>query len=89
MGLKKIARPLNKARNQYIAWLKKKKAKCINEYVGNSALWDYYRSISGFIDGRLYTVNFEMWKGNSRIDYRDESNSYDRLSIDEFLQLLD
>lgn len=91
MGIKKIARPINKAKNTYISWLKSKGAEDIDEYKGTGIAkeWDYYRNVSAFIDESLYVVYFEMWGGNVKIKYRDEENSYIFTSIDEFLLLIE
>lgn len=89
MGLKKIARPINKAKNQFLKWLKDNKAESISEFEGElSNSWDYYRSVDGFICGDFYMVVFMMWQGDVEIDYRDESNRYQGIGIDEFLQLI-
>tara|TARA_R110000850_G_C9910834_1_gene460586 strand:- start:103 stop:375 length:273 start_codon:yes stop_codon:yes gene_type:complete len=90
MGVKKIARPLNKAKNDFVKWLKKNKATDIDVYEGPPALeWDYYRSVSGFIGDDLFTVYFEMWYGQLKISYSDESNYYDDMTIEEFMQIID
>ncbi|MFC4230598.1 hypothetical protein ACFOW1_01760 [Parasediminibacterium paludis] len=89
MNIKKIARPLNKAKNTFIQWLKENKATDIDVFEGEkSDEWDYYRTISAFIGENLYTVYFTMWQGKIKIDYSDEENRYSNMSIDEFLQLL-
>ena len=42
MGVKKIARPLNKLKNGFKKWLKVNNANCINEYIGDDGEdWDY------------------------------------------------
>lgn len=90
MGVKAIARPINKAKNQFVKWLKDNKATDIDIFEGKpSNEWDYYRMVSGFIGEDLYTVTFMMWIGRVSISYSDESNSYVKLSIDEFLELID
>ena len=89
MGIKKIARPINKAKNSFVKWLKDHNAEDIDIFEGEkSSHWDYYRSISAFIGERLYTVYFQMWDGKISIDYRDEENEYNGMSIDEFLELI-
>lgn len=90
MGVKKIARPLNKAKNEFIKWLKKNKATNIEIFEGTpNTEWDYYRSVEAFIGEDLYVVYFMMWQGKINIEYRDGYNSYEKLSIDEFLDLLE
>lgn len=90
MGIKKIARPINKAKNQFVKWLKDNKAEDIDEYEGEkSNEWDYYRTVSAFIGQSLYTVYFEMWHGDIKISYSDEENNHNDMSVEEFLQLID
>lgn len=89
MGIKKKCRPLNQAKNTFIKWLKDNNAECIESFTGeDDGEWDYYNVVSGFIDESLYTVYFTMWKDTVKIDYSDENNRYDKLSIEEFLQLI-
>ncbi len=89
MGIKKIARPINKAKNTFLKWLKDNNAECVDEFGGeDSCEWDYYRSVDGFIGEKLYVVRFMIWNGKINIDYSDEENFYSKLSIDDFLQLI-
>ena len=88
MNIKKTARPLNKAKNIFVQWLRKKKAIDIDVYKGTVPDWDYYQVVSAFIDKRFYNVYFTMWKGVVKIDYSDEENKYYNMSLDDFLQLL-
>ena len=89
MGIKKIARPINRTKNLFIKWLKDNGATDIDEFEGEkSHEWDYYRNVSGFIGESLYTVYFQMWKGIISIKYSDEENSYDKMSIEEFNELI-
>jgi len=89
MGIKKIARPINKAKNIFVKWLKDNNADNIDVYEGDdSGDWDYYRNVSGFIGESLYVVYFEMWDGRVSITYRDEENTYNKMSVDEFLGLI-
>jgi len=39
MGIKKIARPINSAKNKFIQWLKDNKAENIDEYEGEKKRW--------------------------------------------------
>ena len=88
MGIKKIARPINKAKNDFVAWLKENKAEGIDVYEGvDSDCWDYYRNVSAFIGDSLYVVYFQMWDGKVEITYRDEEVKYNKLTIIEFMQL--
>jgi hypothetical protein len=90
MGIKKIARPMNKAKNAFVKWLKDNNATDIDGLKDNPSdnEWDYYMMISGFIVDRLYMVSFMVWQGKERIDYSDDENRYNEISIDEFMQLL-
>jgi len=90
MAIKKIARPVNEAKNKFIQWLKYNKAESIDEYEGKeSSEWDYYRVISAFIGNDLYIVYFMVWNGKIEIDYHDEENNYKKLTVIDFLQLID
>lgn len=90
MGIKKVARPMNKAKNAFVKWLKDNKATNIDGLDGplSDEEWDYYAMISGFIDDRLYTVAFMVWQGKEMIDYSDEECRYSRISISEFMELI-
>ena len=90
MGIKKIARPMNKAKNAFVKWLKDNNATGIDglEDQPSDSDWDYYMMISAFIGEGLYTVAFTVWNGKESIDYSDEKNRYSDMSIDEFMELL-
>ena len=90
MGIKKIARPMNKAKNSFVSWLMRHKADNIDgiDDKPTSDEWDYYMVISGFIGNNLYTASFMVWRGKERIDYSDEENRYCNMSIAEFIELL-
>lgn len=92
MGIKKIARPLNKAKNEFVKWLKNNNGDNIDVYYGhdvdNQKEWDYYCCVSGFVNDSLYTIYFTMWNGQQKIEYSDEENSYDNLTIEDFLELI-
>lgn len=89
MGIKKIARPINKAKNQFVKWLKDRDAEAISEFEGEkSHEWDYYRQVDGFVGDTLYVVIFSIWNGRVSIDYSGEENRYENLSVEEFLELI-
>lgn len=89
MGIKKVARPMNKAKNDFVKWLKDNNAEDIDVYEGEgSSEWDYYRSVSAFINDSLHIVCFMVWGGEESIDYRDPSNAYNKISITEFKDLI-
>ena len=90
-GLKKIVRPLNKIKNEYLQWLKDRNAYSIDIYDTKNETyseWDYYVVVSAFIKDTLYTVYFMMWNGRIDIDYSDEENRYNKMNIEEFKQLI-
>ena len=80
----------NRAKNTFVKWLKDNKAEDIDIYEGEDGdeSWDYYRCVSGFIGDNLYTVYFMVWEGDISISYSDEGNSYSKMSIEEFLDLI-
>lgn len=90
-GIKKNIRPLNKVKNEYLKWLKIRNADSIDIYnpkTESDEEWDYYVVVSAFIEDVLYTVYFQMWHGKINIDYSDEENQYNKMSIDDFKTLL-
>ena len=94
MGIKAIARPINKVKNEFVKWLKDNNAEDIDvsdakvEGEKEDLSWDYYMVVSGFIGDILYTVYFQIWEGKLSIDYSDEQNRYNKMSIDEFRQMM-
>jgi len=89
MGIKKIARPINSAKNKFIKWLKDNKATDIDVYEGKRTNeWDYYRNVSAFVGESLYSVYFAIWQGTVKIDYSDDENRYKNMSLEDFNQLL-
>lgn len=91
MGIKAIARPLNKAKNHFIKWLNRNKAENVDIFYGDNTdtNWDYYCVVSGFVNDFLYTVSFEMWNGQKKISYSDESNRHENLTIEELYNMID
>lgn len=92
MGIKKKCRELNQTKNKFLQWLKDRKAENIEEYEGERTPddgWDYYRHVSAFIGDTLYSIYFTMWRAQIKIDYSDEENIYNNMSIEEFSQMLD
>lgn len=90
-GIKKIVRPMNKAKNDFIKWLEKNNATSIDDFEGEKTKgdgWDYYRSISAFVGESLYVVCFTVWRGEESIDYRDGEYKHPNLSIEEFNDLI-
>jgi hypothetical protein len=90
MGIKKIARPMNKAKNDFVKWLKDNNATNIEEYKSDDGGgFIYYRSIDAFIGERLYMVRFMVWNTKITIDYSDDHNRYNDMSIEDFRKLID
>ncbi len=85
---------IDKVKNEFIKWLKDNGAEYIDIYNPKQdgcdldLSWYYYIVVSGFIGESLYTVYFQIWEGNLSIDYSDEENSYNKMSIDEFRQMM-
>ena len=68
MGIKKIARPMNKAKNEFLKWLKKNNADNIDIYAPEDSEWNYYVMVSGFISSHLYTSTFMVLKEKQSVD---------------------
>lgn len=88
MGVKKIARPMNKAKNAFLKWLKDNNADNIDIYQSEDSEFDYYVDITGFVDDNLYHVTFMVWENEESIDHSDDSGMYSRISIDKFMELI-
>lgn len=88
MNTKRKCVGINSAKNYFVKWLKSNNAQCVDVYAGEQDTWDYYRCVSAFVGENLYTVYFTMWQGAVKIDYSDEENRYNNLSIEEFMQLI-
>jgi hypothetical protein len=89
MRIKKKCREINQAKNNFLEWLKDRKADNVDVYEGeDDGEWDYYRHVSAFVGETLYSVYFTMWNDEVKIDYSDEDNRYNDMSIDEFYNLL-
>jgi len=89
MGIKKVARPMNRAKNAFLKWINKKNGVHLDGLKNKSCNeWDYYEFVSVFIDGELHMAYFMVWKGRENIYYRNSNNQYDKISIDKFLKLL-
>lgn len=88
-GIKKIVRPMNKAKNDFVKWLKDNKAEDIKglKNEDDCCSWDYYIHITAFINETLYMVCFMVWESQEKIDYSDGENRYYDMSIEDFKQL--
>jgi len=87
MVIKKIAQPINKAKNQFVKWLKDHKSS-VDTFTSDDPEWDYYVNVYGFINGYMIDVYFQIYHGEVNISYRDEENRYNNMSIQEFLTLI-
>lgn len=87
-GIKQKVRPLNKVKNDFLKWLKYRKAEHLDIYHPKCNDWDFYVHVSAFINDNLYNVYFRMWNGEIEIDYSDEDYSYKKMSIEDFRQLI-
>jgi len=89
MGIKKIARPMNKAKNSFVKWMEKNNAEDIDVYEGaENDSWDYYRNVDAFINNVFYVATFMVWDGQEVINYSRGTSRYMSLSIDEFMELI-
>lgn len=90
MAIKKIAQPINKAKNNFVKWLKDNNAESIDVFDGKrDDDWDYYRTVSAFVGETFYSVNFMIWNGDLKIDcFIDGENRYKDLSIEDFNELI-
>lgn len=89
MGIKKMARPINKAKNDFIKWLKDNNADCINIYVSKeTGAFGYYIDVSAFVGQSFYHVCFMIWRGEVKISYADENCNCKEMSINELMQLI-
>lgn len=82
---------MNKAKNAYLKWLKDKGATDIYIYNGggdSSTDYNYYTGVSAFVDNDYYSVYFMVWRTKESIDYKNEANRYEDLSIGEFEKLI-
>lgn len=91
MNIKKIARPINKAKNEFLQWLRDRDAEDIDDDSCGSeedADWDYYRYVGAFVGESLYSVYFMIWRGKIKIEYSDSENNYHFDNVDDFLKLI-
>lgn len=89
MGIKKAARPINKAKNQFVKWLKQNDATSVSIFEGVSpSNFRYYRQVDGFIGDNFIIVYFMMWYTKIKIEYQDSENSYEFDNVEDFLELI-
>ena len=91
MNIKKIARPINKAKNEFLQWLRDRYAEDIEDDICGSAsdpLWDYYHVVTAFVGEALYMVYFMIWKDRLKIEYSAGDNNQRLDNIDDFLKLI-
>jgi len=91
MGINKKCREINQTKNSFLKWLKDRKATHIEVFEGHTkddSNWDYYRHVSAFVKDTFYNVYFMSWNDKVTIDYSDEENRYNDISIECFNQLV-
>lgn len=91
MGINKKCRELNQAKNKFLEWLKDRKAQHIEVFEGGKEPdggLDYYRHVTAFDGDTLYSGYFSMWNGIVKIDYSDENENHNDMSICDFYQLI-
>ena len=59
---------MNKAKNEFLKWLKKNNADNIDIYAPEDSEWNYYVMVSGFISSHLYTSTFMVLKEKQSVD---------------------
>lgn len=91
-GIKKSIRPINKAKNHFVNWLKKNKAEDVDIYdplkEDDDRAWEYYIHISAFVGDDLYDCCFSRFQGKDRIEYSDPSVRYNNIGIEEFIDII-
>lgn len=91
MNIKKIARPINKAKNEFLQWLRDRGAEDIEDDTCGSAsdpFWDYYHVVTAFVGDDLYMVDFMIWKGRFEIKYSFGEHNQTFNNVDDFLKLI-
>lgn len=86
---KKNIRPINKAKNTFIKWLKDNNCEDLDaDKPDVSEEWDYYCVVSGFVGECFYMAYFMVLNGDLSIEYSDDYYKYKFDSVDEFLGLI-
>jgi len=89
MGIKRNARPINKAKNLFLKWLNKNKAEYVDDFEGGiNYPFQYYRHVTALIGTAFYSVYFIMIEDEISINYADDENKYYGMTIDDFLSLI-
>ncbi len=91
MNIKKIARPINKAKNEFLQWLRDRDADDIDDDSCDSEEdtdWDYYHVVTAFVGDELYMVYFMIWKGKFEIKYSFGIDNQTFNNVDDFLKLI-
>lgn len=88
-GIKKSIRPINKAKNHFVNWLKKNKAEDIDVFKeAEEDVWEYYVHVTAFVGDDLYDCCFSRFEGKDRIEYSDPSVRYNNIGIEEFIDMI-
>ncbi len=93
MNIKKIARPINSAKNEFLKWLRDRNADNIEQFTGPKDPcdgWDYYCDVTAFIGNAYYIASFMIWNGDLKIDFKSDEPEIDSEfdNIDDFLKLI-
>ena len=85
MGIKKNTISINEKSDLFISWLKKRNVESLDIYVGLNSGFEYYRSMSGFVDSNYFSVYIYKNKGREVLDCSYATDYELRLIIDKFL----
>jgi hypothetical protein len=93
MNIKKIARPINKAKNEFLQWLRNRDADNVEVFIGEKEVddgWDYYRDVTAFIGNAYYSARFMIWNGVLTIEFKSDEPEHDCTfnNVDDFLKLI-
>jgi hypothetical protein len=88
MGVKKIARPMNKAKNEFLKWLRSKGVNDPFIYDGSGKYgYDYYFTVTCYVGEEYWYIFFKVLAGYEEIErYNKGISKY--YTIEKFLELL-
>jgi len=89
MGIKKHQREINKAKNDFVKWLKTKGFVYIGQYEEISSGFEYYNSITAIRDKSYYRCTFIKYEGDNSVMYNFGGGIEGEVfGINEFNELL-
>jgi len=89
MGIKKHQREINKAKNDFVKWLKTKGFVYIDQYEGRSSGFEYYNTITAIRDKSNYRCTFIKHEGDNSVMYNfGRGIEGEVFGINEFNELL-